>query len=49
MWACPANLTEKANVNTDNLINKDSTKTRLVIFTKYTEKGEITVQWKHHD
>jgi hypothetical protein len=49
MWVCPMNLTEEANVNTDNLINKHSTETRLVIFTKYTEKGEITVYWKHHD
>jgi hypothetical protein len=47
MWVCPTNLT--ANVNADNLINKDSAKTRIVIFTKYTEKDEIIVYWKHHD
>lgn len=40
---CGYALTEDANVNTDNLINNNSTKTRLVIFIKYTEKEGITV------
>lgn len=31
MWVRSTNLTEDTDVNTDNLVNKNSTKTRLVI------------------